>query len=401
MDSAKTDGFQKDYLSYNKKLHDYSPAVKKILNLVASYIPDAEKAHANGRQAVWCHTYNWEPLFLYSLDAIPAGYTEMGRYSTMDEMLIAEDYYQFPAETCSMVKCTVGQWHLRQGGGIKKILGGSSNCEPYNLSWEIMRREGYDVFNYDVLYRAPSVTGIRLQELANFFAEQLYDVAEWLTGKREIDEEKLRGEILRSNRLIKKVKKILDLRVQHPFYIRSLPTILMLNVGVSNYFGKPDEFEDAVDLLLAELENQPVNESELKRVIPLVWGGGTGQEFGLYEAIDQSNGALLGFRSIPKLYDETLPPIQSLINYVYNSQRAGASVYARDFIEAEVERLKAKGIIFYGYLGCSFASVDRELWRKYFHEKGIPSISLEGSFQVGNPSGQVLTRIKAFVEMLA
>jgi benzoyl-CoA reductase/2-hydroxyglutaryl-CoA dehydratase subunit BcrC/BadD/HgdB len=393
---------QKNYLEYSKKIHHYSPAVQKILDLVASYIPDAEKASKNGKKAVWCHTYNWEPLFMYCFDVIPAGYTEMGRYSTSEEMLIAEDYYQFPAETCSMVKCTVGQWRLRRASGaINRILGGSSNCEPYNLAWEIMRQEGYDVFNYDVLYRAPTVSGDRLAALAGFFREQMYDIAEWLTGERKIDETKMRSEILRRNRIIKKVKRILDLRRQHPFYIRSLPTILMLNVGVSNYFGKPAEYEAALDLLLTELEARPADEEDLRKVIPLVWGGGTGQEFGLYEAIDEANGALLGFRSIPKLYEEDIPPVDALIKYVYNSQRAGANVYARNFIEAEVDKLQAKGIILYGYLGCSFGSVDRELWRKYFHDKGIASISLEGSFQVGQPSGQVLTRIKAFVEMLA
>ena len=46
MSSMETDG-QRDYISYNKKMHDYSPATKKILDLVASYIPDAEKAYQN------------------------------------------------------------------------------------------------------------------------------------------------------------------------------------------------------------------------------------------------------------------------------------------------------------------------------------------------------------------
>jgi benzoyl-CoA reductase/2-hydroxyglutaryl-CoA dehydratase subunit BcrC/BadD/HgdB len=44
--------------------------------------------------------------------------------------------------------------------------------------------------------------------------------------------------------------------------------------------------------------------------------------------------------------------------------------------------------------------VDREMWRRYFHEQGIPCLNLEGSFQTGSPSGQVLTRVRAFVEML-
>ncbi len=38
--------------------------------------------------------------------------------------------------------------------------------------------------------------------------------------------------------------------------------------------------------------------------------------------------------------------------------------------------------------------------REHFLEKGIPSLLLEGNFQVGPPTGQVLTRLKAFMEML-
>ncbi len=42
-----------------------------------------------------------------------------------------------------------------------------------------------------------------------------------------------------------------------------------------------------------------------------------------------------------------------------------------------------------------------EIMKKHFSKKGIPSIILEGSFQVGEPSGQTITRVKAFMEMLA
>ncbi len=60
----------------------------------------------------------------------------------------------------------------------------------------------------------------------------------------------------------------------------------------------------------------------------------------------------------------------------------------------------AQGILFYGYIGCSFGSVHREIQAEYFHRHGVPSIFLEGSFQVGSASGQILTRVRAFIEML-
>lgn len=395
---------QRDYIEHCKQVHSYSKAVNKILDLSESYIPDIEQAYKEGKKdAVWSNAAGWQVPLIYSFGVVPVSYSEMGRLSDKEAMQISEDYYQFPVETCSMVKCTVGQWHRRRNTStIKRIIGNSSACEPYNLAWEIMKREGYDVYNNDIVYRGPTVEGKRLEELINFFIEQIYDIAEWLTGSRKIDEDKLRLEIQRKNRLLKKLRTVLELRRERPFYVRSLATIVMLNIGLNNYFGKPEEYEEAIDLLIEELKNVPVNEADLKRVIPLVWAGGTGQEFGIYEAIDQAGGALLGLRSVPfKLYREDVPPVESLARWVYDNAGAGAGVYARNVLEHEVEKLNARGIILYGYIGCSFASVDREMWRKYFHEKGIPSINLEGSFQTGAPSGQVLTRVKAFVEMLA
>jgi benzoyl-CoA reductase/2-hydroxyglutaryl-CoA dehydratase subunit BcrC/BadD/HgdB len=92
--------------------------------------------------------------------------------------------------------------------------------------------------------------------------------------------------------------------------------------------------------------------------------------------------------------------LESLIRFHFDNSWAGAGIYARNVIEAEVDKLNAKGVILYGYIGCSYSPVDREMFRRYFHGRGVPSLNLEGSFQTGRPSGQVLTRIKAFVEML-
>ena len=394
---------QREYIEYSKEVHSYSKAVNKLLDLSENHIPDAEKAFTGGKKAIWCGAVGWVVPLVYACDTIPVAFGEMGRLSDRDVMLIAEDYYQFPIETCSMVKCVVGQWHLRKDkSGIKRILGNSSACEPYNQAWEVMKSQGYDVYNNDIIYRGKTVDGKRLDKLVDFFVGEIHGVVEWLTGSSEIDEIKLAFELKRKNRLLEKMRKILDLRLKHPLYVKSLATIQMLNVGLNNYFGKPEEYEEALDLLIEELEAKPVDEAELKKVIPLVWAGGTGQEFGIYEAIDQAGGALLGLRSVPfKDFREDIPPVEALARYVYDNQGAGAGIFARNVIELELEKTNAQGLILYGYIGCSFASVDREMWREYFHKKGIPSINLEGSFQTGAPSGQVLTRVKAFVEMLS
>lgn len=392
---------QRDYLDYTIRQHSYSRSIERLVELSRTYIADAEAAHRAGRPAIWANGF-WETPLLYACGVVPVSFAEMGRLADKEAMEIAESYYQFPVETCSMVKCVVGQWHRRRGTSIRRILGSSGACEPFNLAWEIMKKEGYEVYNIDVTYRAPGTKGKRLEQLIDFFKEELNGVVQWLTGSREVDQDRLRDEIARKNRLIRKVKQILELRLSHPFYLKSLPTILLLNIGLNNYFGKPAEFEEVVDGLLRELQERPVDQRELDRVIPLVWAGGTGQEFGIYEAIDQAGGSLLGLRTVPiKLYREDVPPVEALVRYLYDNQAGGAAVYSREVIESEIAKVKARGLVLYGYIGCSFASVDREMWRNYFHERGIPSINLEGSYQTGAPTGQLMTRVKAFIEMLS
>lgn len=394
---------QLDYFRYSRdEVHGYSKAVGELLDLSIHYVPDAEKAFAEGREAIWSGINGWEIPLIYANGIIPVSFSEMGRFAGVEAITIAEDHYQFPQETCSMVKCVVGEWHLRkdQAASIKRVLGSSVACEPYNMAWEIIKKDGYEVYNIDVMYRAPGVEGERLDQLVGFFIEQIHGVQAWLTGSRAINEPKLKVEIERKNRLLTKVRRILDLRLKHPFYIRSLPTIYLLN-GLNTYFGKPEEFEAAVDLLIDELENAK-EESEPRQVIPLVWVGGTGQEFGVYEAIDQAGGALLGFRNVPfKLYREDVPPVEALAHYMFDNQNAGASIYVQQVVEQEIEKVKARGLILQGVLGCSYSTIAREMWREYFHQKGIPSINLEGTFQFGAPSGQLVTRTKAFIEMLS
>ena len=393
----------RDYLLYSKsEVHNYSAAIGKLLDLSASYIYDAEQAYKEGKiKAIWSRANGWEIPLVYASGIVPVAYSEMGRLSQFEDIGIAEDFYQFPVETCSMVKCTVGQWHKRCGLSINRILGASVACEPYNLAWELMRKEGYDVYTIDVVYRAPNVKGQRLEQLVKFFVEQIYDVAEWLTGSRVINEDRLTVEIQRKNRLINKVRRILQLRLQHPFYMRSLPSIYLLT-GLNTYFGKPHEYEETIDLLLTELESLPFDKEEQEKAIPLVWVGSAGQEFGIYETIDQAGGALLGFRGYPfNTYREDISPVEALARHVLGNQNAGASIYVQKVIEQEIQKVNARGLVLYGYLGCSYGSVAREMWRSYFHDKGVPSINLEGTFQVGKPTGQVLTRIRAFIEMLA
>lgn len=392
---------QLDYIRYSSNvIHAHSPGVGKLFELAISYIFDAEAAASDGKKTAWTFGL-WESPLFYACDTIPVSFSELGRLGSIQTLSVAEDVYQLPVETCSMIKATIGEWHLRLDGPIRRILGFSSVCEPYNISWELMKKAGFQVHNIDIIYRAPSCGPERYEEIVQFFTEELRATARWLSG-RDVDPERLRAELARRNELMGKVRRIIELRVRHPLHVRSLPMTFLI-AGLGHYMGKPEEYEAAVNLILQELEQTPHDVPDA-RVVPLVWSGGRGQEFGVYKAVDDAGGAILGW-VLPSLYaidyNLEIDPVEAMARYYLEGQAAGAAVYQRRAIEQQIAHVSAKGLLMYGYLGCSFAGVDREMFREYFHKRGVPALSIEGSFQVGPPTGQLLTRVKAFLEMLS
>jgi benzoyl-CoA reductase/2-hydroxyglutaryl-CoA dehydratase subunit BcrC/BadD/HgdB len=393
---------QLEYIKHSRdNIHSYSRGVRKLFDLAIAYVYDAERAYLEGKKAVWTSS-TWEAPLFYAVDTIPVSYTELGRLGNQEAITISEDYYQLPREACSMVKATLGEWYLRKESGIKRIVGSGGACEPYFVASELIKKDGYEVYNMENVYRPPDCNQERYNQILNFLMDEICDLARWLSN-RELDEEKLREEIKRRNQFLRKIRRIMELRIENPFYIRSLPTMFLL-MGSGHYFGKPDEFGEMLDMLLAELTDPKLPIAVTQKPVPLVWSGGRGQEFGVYQSIDDAGGAILGW-VIPtpyaRDYREDVPPLEALARYRLDGQMAGATIFRRGFVEEQIKKSKAQGIVLYGYVGCSSNSIRREMERKYFQKQGIPSINLEGSFQVGPPSGQLLTRVRAFIEMLA
>jgi benzoyl-CoA reductase/2-hydroxyglutaryl-CoA dehydratase subunit BcrC/BadD/HgdB len=301
-----------------------------------------------------------------------------------------------------MVKSAMGELVLRKGKSFDKVLGFGNFCESYNTGLEIMKDEAYDVHFADIPYIPRELSPAREREALEYIKRELVGIAEWLSGS--LDEERLEGELKRMNAVARKIRRIMDLRRKKPFYIRSLATLYII-MGSGHYFGMVDEFMDVLDMLLEEMEDETREPYRGEKVIPLVWAGGRGQEFGFYKTVDDYNGALLGWvvgNPLWKEFDESLPPLDSLARFLLEGLIVGgANKYFRIPVEDQVNQINARGIIFYGFFGCSFISVDFEVMRDYFLQKGIPSLILEGSFQVGSPPGQIMTRVKAFMEMLS
>jgi benzoyl-CoA reductase/2-hydroxyglutaryl-CoA dehydratase subunit BcrC/BadD/HgdB len=391
---------QIDHIRQTQKDHAHSKGVQKILKLYIDYVVDAENAARNGKSVSWASA--WEVPILYACDTIPVTMSELGRLGSKDAISVAEDYFQLPKETCSMVTSMLGEWLLRKNTPIRRIVGWNSSCEPINMAREMIRKEGYDVYRIEGITRPPRATEERRQQMTDFLAEEYRGLAKWLTGK-PVNEKAVTREIERANRIATKSREILDLRPGNPYFIKSLATMFLLMGGLS-YFGKPEEFEEALDLTLEEIKGSDIIHSPNARKVPLMWIGGRGQEFSVYQALDDAGAVVLGWQTpsaVGRLFRTDIDPVQSLAEYIANGQWVGTPVHRLEAADKQAEKFGIKGILFYNYIGCSFASVHTEIQREHFHKKGIPSISLEGSFQVGPPTGQLLTRVRAFMEMLS
>jgi benzoyl-CoA reductase/2-hydroxyglutaryl-CoA dehydratase subunit BcrC/BadD/HgdB len=392
---------QLEYIEHSKYEHRYSKAVNDLFNLALTYIEDTEKGNRLDRKAAWTQGVFEAPLF-YACDTVPMSAIDLGRLSSRNSVQVAEEIFDLPKETCSMISVLLGEWHVRQNSSVKKVVAFNNACEPFNMGYELIRNHGYEVFRVEGAIRPKLNHDGRFEHVIDFLADELGDLAIWLTGKK-LDEHKMSLEIKRMNRILAKVRNIMDLRLKNPLYMKSLPTMFML-MGSGHYFGKPAAFEEVLDRLIDELKNADVVESAFGKVIPLTWIGARGLEFGVYKAVDDCGGALLSWFT-PNPYDknwrEDVPPLESMARYILDYFLVGSPVHQIKGIERMIEQSSSKGIFFYHYVGCAFGGIHVEIFRDYFRKIGIPSIGLDGCFQVGAPSGQLLTRVRAFIEMFS
>lgn len=393
---------QRDHVLYSRNVvHAYSPAIQKIIDLFLDYIPYVNRQYKEGKNVIWQEALGIDPTLTYACGALPASITELGRLSPLAAIETAENYFQVPNETCAMVKSDLGLFYMEKENISNRIFYASKACEPYNQCFELLKDYGYDVHVVDVGFNPVGDNEDRKKQMRIHYAKELEKTARWISGK-ELDPDRLHEEQVYYNRIQRKLRTILNLRVYHPMYMGSLPTVLML-LANDHFFAKPSEYEEALDALIEELAAlEPGSYSDVNAI--LAWSGARGQEFNIFEAVDEAGGAILSWQ-IPNntvhLFNTELEPLEALVDFEMREIQGGTSERACRSLMKEMKKYHAKGVLFYSYLGCSFATIDVELKRKYFNEHGIQGLSLIGSYDVGSVTGQVTTRVRAFIEMLS
>ena len=383
-----------------------SEAIKKLGALAKGYsLEQIEKWASEGRSVIWGGN-SWEAPLIRACDTIPVGFAELWKEDSLNAEAVAENHFQIPGEFCSMIKAMIGRLHLRQDKSIKRILYFGSTCEPISMVLDHARHSNYDVHCIDAA--TAFKVGERRTELVAFLVKELQKVSLWLTGK-PVDEDRLRAELKFKNRIMHKVRHILDLRLKAPFYLNSPPTAQLL-MGSNHFFGKPQEFEAIVDQVVLDLEAAAAT-PEKRYHIPLVLAGGVAGGPKLLKVIEEAQGVVLGW-VIHSTSDfrEDVPPLEAVAHYLFDAQLkgelgegAGASATLRRIrVEELVDKTKARGIISSFVTGCPYGSVVQGLERQYFKKKGVAFVGLEHSVHAEEPpTEEQITRIKAFIEMLA
>ena len=365
-----------------------------------------EKLYAQadaGHQVIWGGR-SWESPLIFACDTIPVAHDQLWATDSRKSEAIAEDLFQVPTEFCSMIKAMLGRLHSDHEKKIKRILHFGAGCEPINAVLEMVRRDGYDVHTID------TVSAFRPNEkrdhCISFLVHELQRVSQWLTGK-PADEDRVAEEIRRKNGVIRRVRRLMELRARHPLYVPAGRT-RQIFMGSMHGFGDLNAFGAALDLLIAELEG--LNDTELPpNHIPLVVAGGIGNQR-ILDAIEESNGVIVAWVVNGSYeYREDVPPLESIAHYVLDAQgrgdlgeAVGTSVsYRRILVEEAVRQSGARGIVSSSVTGCPYASLMQQMERDYFSALGIPLIALETDVHREPPTEEQITRIKAFMEMLS
>lgn len=397
---SKAQSMQLEHLIHSRDIvHGYSKGVKGIIDLGLSFIDYAEDVKKKGKNVIWSRGCYESPIF-YACDTIPLATTELARLGNPEAVTVAEDQFQMPREICTMVKVIFGEYYLRRSSDIKKIYYISRQCDPQHICYQMLEEFGYERYCSDLGLKMSDITQERYEKLLEVKKKDILATAKWINGK-ELDIDKLYSEMKRYNRIVRKVRTIMNLRLNHTTYIRSIPTLYM-TMGLGHYFGRPEEYEELLDILIEELSAlKPGEYNESK--VGIIWSGGRGSDFTGYETIDDAGGAIIGFctdNDYRREFDLTKDPLQAFAEFCFggrnNRDFSGSSFVA----EQEYKLTEAQGIIIYSYSGCYVSNISDELQREYFKKIGIPALSMEGSFQAGEPTGQLITRVRAFVEML-
>jgi benzoyl-CoA reductase/2-hydroxyglutaryl-CoA dehydratase subunit BcrC/BadD/HgdB len=264
-----------------------------------------------------------------------------------------------------------------------------------------MEEYGYETYMADVVERPKNMSDKRELAFKNMLSNEYVKFARWMSGN-DIDKNKLKIELERSNRMKDKVSYLESLEKKHNQYLGTM-TSMLARCGVESYYAQPILYEEILEELIEEMDNLPEGAYHDSSIPKIIWSGARGVDFSAFTAVDLVGGQVVYWNlvcNLEKRYDLSLDPFEALINYDYESSGTSSIEEMCQLDERYMRENDGKGIILFQTQGCTYNSLSFELRRREFSKKKLPVLLLTGNTQYGEINGQTLMRMEAFIEML-
>ncbi len=313
-----------------------------------------------------------------------------------------------PKNTCPLIKASVG---ARLGKTcpffrIADVYVGETTCDGKKKAYEILG-EDVPMLIMDVpqMKREKDILKWK-EEIASFASE-----AERITGNK-LTVENLKEAIRIINEKRKAMKRVYEARKSLTLPISGRDTLLMTQIS---FFDDPVRCAEMCNKLADELEERIRNGvSVVKEGTKRILVTGTPlavPNWKLHNIIETSGAAVVceemctGTRYFENLVDDSADTIDGLFmalseRYMKNNCACFTPNPGRiDDIIRLAKEYKADGVIDCSLKFCGLYDIEKKSVSEALKKAGIPVLSLETDYE-DSDSGQLRTRIEAFVEML-
>jgi benzoyl-CoA reductase/2-hydroxyglutaryl-CoA dehydratase subunit BcrC/BadD/HgdB len=230
--------------------------------------------------------------------------------------------------------------------------------------------------------------------------QSLVDELERFTG-RTLDPEALRRAIELHAEIHRVRARLVDERTRLDMDDRALYTLLR-----RGEFLWPSDH-------LAELREaeQALRDTPVRGGAPVMITGIVPEPMAIFDALDQAGGlvvaddyAAVGRRIVRDLPEVADDPLDTMVELQFTappcSTRSIEQLRRRGYLEETFDRSGAKGLIIHLVKFCEPELFDVPVIRRRFEARGVPVLFLETELE-RELSGQTVTRLEAFLEMLA
>ena len=317
-----------------------------------------------------------------------------------------EEY--LPANTCPLIKSSIGSRMDRTSPfcQIADIFIGETTCDGKKKAWEILAQ--------DVRMHIMDIPQMKREEDVRRFGSEIWrlvEVSRDLTGNELTFDALARG-IVTVNNKRRALNRLNMTRQSYPVPISGKDALMVIQTA---FYDDPARFADKTNLLCDELENRITSgEGPFSSDTPRILVTGTPMalpNWKLHHLIETSGAVVVceetctGTRYFENLVDEKSSNLdEQVMALAYRYMKTNCACFTPNRARAEdiiryVKNYKADGVIDCSLQFCGLYSAESYLISEALKGEGIPFFHIEMDYSKQD-SGQLRTRIEAFIEML-